>query len=89
MDYSLLKYPRKSHRKIINIPKESKELAELFGIIFGDGGINNSWQLVISLNSNADLEYSYYVRKLLRKLFKIKVAIRKRPNQNTLVVVCS
>jgi len=89
MNYSLLKFPRKSHRKIINIPKKSKELAELFGIIFGDGGINNEWQLVISLDSNVDLEYSYFVRELLEKLFKIEVAVRKRPNQNTLVLVCS
>lgn len=89
MDYSLLKFPRKSHRKIINIPRESKELAELFGIIFGDGGINNDWQLVISLNSNSDFEYSYYICKLLKKLFKIEVITRKRPNQRTLVIVCS
>ncbi|MFA4871813.1 MAG: LAGLIDADG family homing endonuclease [Patescibacteria group bacterium] len=84
----LLKYPNKSHRKTINIPKESKELAELFGIIFGDGGMSD-WQLVISLNSNSDLKYSHYIYKLLKKLFKIEIAIRKRPNQNTLVLVCS
>ncbi|MFH0912257.1 MAG: LAGLIDADG family homing endonuclease [Patescibacteria group bacterium] len=89
MDYSLLKYPKKSHRKIVNIPNESKELAELFGIIFGDGGINNDWQLVITLNSNSDLEYSQYIDRLLRKLFEINVYIRKRPNQNALVLICS
>ena len=89
MDYSLLKYPKKSHRKIVNFPSESKELAELFGIVFGDGGINNDWQLVITLNSNSDLEYSRYVDKLLRKLFKIDAYIRKRPNCNVLVLVCS
>ncbi|MFH1088756.1 MAG: LAGLIDADG family homing endonuclease [Patescibacteria group bacterium] len=89
MDYSLLKYPKKSHRKIINIPNESKELAELFGIIFGDGGINNDWQLVITLNSNSDLKYSQHVDKLLRRLFKIDVHIRKRPSSNALVLVSS
>lgn len=89
MDSSSLKFPKKSHRKIIKIPEESKDLAELLGIIFGDGGINNDWQLVISLDCNSDREYSYYICKLLEKLFKIKVAVRKRPNQNTLVLVCS
>lgn len=89
MDFSMLKFPRKSHRKTISIPKESKELAELFGIIFGDGGINNNWQVVISLNSNLDREYSKYVSCIIKKLFKIKVYARKRPNQNTLVLVCS
>lgn len=89
MNSSLLKFSRKSHRKTIIIPKESEELAELVGIIFGDGGINNNWQIVISLNSNLDLEYSKYISHILKKLFRIKVYARKRPNQNTLVLVCS
>ena len=89
MEVSLLRYPKKSHRKIIKIPSESVDLAELMGIVFGDGGINNDWQLVITLDSNSDLEYSYFVRKLLIRLFQIKVAIRKRPGQNALVLVCS
>ena len=89
MEVNLLKYPKKSHRKIIRIPSESKELAELMGIIAGDGGINNDWQLVISLNSVKDKEYSKYVCQLLEKLFNIEVVIRKRPNQNALVLVCS
>lgn len=89
MNYSSLRFPKKSHRKIINVPGESKELAELFGILFGDGGINNKWQLVISLNSNSDFEYAQYISKLLNSLFKIRVFAKKRPNQNTLVLVCS
>ncbi len=64
-------------------------LAEFMGIVFGDGGINNDWQLVISLNSLTDREYSDYILKLIYDLFHIKAAIRKRPNQNTLVIVCS
>src|ERR1035437_6159691 len=89
MDASLLRYPNKSHRKIIELPSENNDLAELMGIIAGDGGINNNWQLVISLNSEKDLDYSFYITRLLRKLFNIKAVIRKRPNQNTLVIVCS
>ena len=34
----MLKFPKKSHRKHIKIPRKSIRLAELFGIIFGDGG---------------------------------------------------
>lgn len=89
MEVALLKYPKKSHRKIIRIPSESKQLAELIGIIAEDGGINNDWQLVISLNSIKDVAYSRYIYQLLKKLFNIEVAIRKRPNQNALVLVCS
>ena len=89
MSLAHLKYPKKSHRKPIKIPKDSEELAELLGIVFGDGGINNKWQLVISLNSNLDKEYSQYIFSLIKKLFNISAIIRKRPNQNTLVVVAS
>lgn len=89
MATSLLKYPNKSHRKNISIPSENNDLAELMGIIAGDGGINNNWQLVISLNYIKDFHYSIYVASLLEKLFNITTARRKRPNQNTLVIVCS
>lgn len=89
MGVTLLKYPNKSHRKIIQIPIESKELAELMGIIAGDGGINNDWQLVITLNSIKDAEYSKYVYQLLKKLFNIEIATRKRKEKNALVLVCS
>lgn len=85
----MLKYPLKSHRKSIAIPEDSEKLAELFGIIFGDGGINNDWQLVISLNSEKDQEYSVYISNLINELFNIKVVARKRPRQDTLVLVCS
>lgn len=86
---AFLNYPKKSHRKIINIPLECSELSEFLGIEFGDGGIGNPWQVVISLNSEADSQYADYVAKLGQKLFHIEPKIRKRPNQNTLVVVFS
>lgn len=85
----MLRYPNKSHRKTIAIPQESVELAELMGIIFGDGGIGNNWQIVISLNSELDNEYALYVVTSIEKLFHLKVTVRKRPNQNTLVIVVS
>lgn len=84
-----LKFPKKSHRKKIKIPRNSKDLAEFMGIEFGDGGINNGWQVVISLNSIKDKEYANYIVRLTKKLFNIEAKTRKRPNQNTLVVVIS
>jgi hypothetical protein len=89
VDLNSLNYPKKSHRKHIIFPDESVYLAEFFGILFGDGGIGNKWQFVISLNSEADLEYSEYVVKLIKFLFKIDVAVRKRPGQKCLLVVVS
>jgi len=79
----------KSHRKVINIPPESEKLAELLGIIYGDGGINNAWQLVITVNSVLDFQYASYIQGLLEDLFQIEVAVRKRPGMNALVLVCS
>lgn len=89
MDASLLKYPNKSHRKFVLIPSQSTKLAELLGIIFGDGGINNKWQVIIFLNSILDKDYSIYVAQLFKDLFAINCATRKRPNQNTLIIACS
>jgi hypothetical protein len=83
-------YPLKSHRKIVTLPQENtNELAELLGIIYGDGGIGNPWQLVISLNSISDVTYSNYVVGLIETIFSTKPVMRKRPNQNTLVIVLS
>lgn len=84
-----LKYPLKSHRKPICIPAESEHLAELMGIIFGDGGINNNWQLVVTLNSNSDFQYSAYVARLIKDLFLVDVTIRKRLHMNALILVVS
>ncbi|MEK7185874.1 MAG: LAGLIDADG family homing endonuclease [Patescibacteria group bacterium] len=89
MNISLLQFPNKSHRKSVLIPDHNANLAELLGIIFGDGAIGNPWQVVISLNSILDRKYASYVTQLFNGLFGITCAVRKRPNQNTLVVVCS
>lgn len=84
-----LSYPRKSHRKTVSLPERNIKLAELIGIIYGDGSIGNLWQVVISLNSVSDKIYADYVSNLFKDLFRVAAPIRKRPNQNTLVVVCS
>lgn len=81
-----LKYPKKSHRKEVILPKYSAKLAEFFGIMIGDGGINNLWQITISLNSIKDIKYGSYVFNLCNTLFNIFPAIRKRKSSNTLVI---
>ncbi len=83
---STLKYPNKSHRKIVILPDYSPKLAEFFGIMIGDGGINNPWQVTITLNSIKDKEYSNFIKSLCFELFGIYPAIRKRPGKNTLVI---
>ncbi len=60
-------------RKKISIPKKSILLAELFGIILGDGGISKH-QLTITLDKTTDKIYADYVQNLIQKLFSIYVA---------------
>lgn len=81
-----LKYPNRSHRKEIILPKESNYLAEFLGIMMGDGGINNLWQANITLNFIADAKYSKYVTSLCKKLFGVLPAVRKRKTSNALVI---
>lgn len=79
----------KSHRKSIIIPVDSARLAELLGIIFGDGGINNAWQVVITLSAVKDVPYAEFVASLFTNLFGIEVVMRKQLRDNTIRVVCS
>ena len=85
-DIYTLKHPEKSHRKQVTLPKYSENLAEFFGIMMGDGGINNLWQANITLNSIKDALYAKYVAKLCNNLFHIVPAIRKRKTKNALVL---
>jgi hypothetical protein len=81
-----LKYPKKSHRKKVILPKNSVMLAEFLGIMMGDGGINNQWQITITLNAVADAQYARYIFNLCKKLFGIIPTIRRRNNSRTLVI---
>lgn len=83
---SSLKYPKKSHRKEVILPIYSESLAEFFGIMMGDGGINNPWQANITVNSVADALYSKYISALCKKLFGTEPTLRKRKGRNTLVI---
>ena len=55
----------------------SKELAEFFGIMLGDGHISH-FQVIVNLGSKEDM-YVVYVVELIRKIFRVrpKVCIRK------------
>lgn len=62
-------YPNCILRKNFSFPQKSNELAELVGIILGDGGITG-WQLKISLNKETEPEYVEFVTGLIAFLFK-------------------
>ena len=81
-----LVHPEKSHRKKVTLPKHSTVLAEFFGVMLGDGGINNPWQANVTLNAIKDKEYVVYVSKLCYELFGIIPPVRKRKGKQALVV---
>lgn len=60
--------------KSIVKPPKSENLSELCGIILGDGGMSKN-QLTITLHHIDDKDYSKFVIKLIKKLFKINPSI--------------
>lgn len=58
-------------------PKPCIDLAELLGIILGDGGITNN-QIRITLNRKTDKDYAIFVRQLIYKIFGEYPTISKR-----------
>jgi len=59
------------------------KLAELIGIILGDGYIKRNKEIKISLNSKDDLEYLYYIRNIIFELFNYQTPINFRKGENT------
>ncbi len=80
--------------KEIAYPKESKELAELIGIILGDGNIHvfqgksTSHMVRIAGDSNKDRDYLLnHVKPLFETLFKIECKIHKHKSFNALYII--
>lgn len=80
--------------KKIKIPKNSRKLAEFYGIMLGDGHLSKikghkigTYELKITGDSRKDKEYlEKYVKKMIEKLFCIKVKISMQKNTNCLIV---
>lgn len=66
----------------------SIELAELVGILLGDGGIRPS-QFTITLNAVEDKKYSEYVKALIYKLFFYTPSSAVRKNTKALTLTSS
>ncbi len=65
--------------------KPSAQLAELTGIILGDGGISN-YQLRIYLNRKADQVFAQYVSKLLKTVFGEAGSRYEHPEENLIIL---
>lgn len=75
-------------RKTITKPAPSKLLAEFIGIMLGDGGVRNSWQIAVSYNGREDQEYAVWLYRLIQRLFSVTPAylVRKEIGAADLVV---
>lgn len=74
-------------RKKISKPRNSAELAELCGILLGDGGINSNNQAVISLHKEHDRKYAEIIRQSAKSLFAIEPTVYPRRRKNVIEVV--
>lgn len=74
--------------RVFKKPKRSEDMAELLGILFGDGHLSH-YQMSVTTNSETDKEHIFFVKKLIEKLLGAKVTIRKKLNQKALVAVVS
>lgn len=79
----------------VNLPQESIELAELYGIMLGDGSLTKiknykvgTYQLRVVGDSRNDKTYLLeYVKPLIEKLFSLKVATFVSKKKNALYLV--
>ncbi|MCL5407158.1 MAG: hypothetical protein M1429_01535 [Patescibacteria group bacterium] len=74
--------------KVIKRPKKSSKLAEIMGIIIGDGHLSE-WQIVVSTNAMTDRNYAVFVQNCFKELFGISSFWRERNDDNTVSVVVS
>ncbi len=65
-----------------------ERLAELVGILLGDGCISNTYQNRIEITLNKmEIEYAEYIAKLFKKLFGIQAKIKFRKKENALDIL--
>jgi hypothetical protein len=74
--------------KRISFPRKSARLAEMMGILMGDGGMSE-YQITISLHSMEDAAYARYVSRLLEELFSVTPTIRRHAVNRVMTLTIS
>lgn len=74
--------------KIIRKPRKSEKLAELMGILFGDGNLS-LYQACVTTNSVTDKEHAFFTKKLIEKIFHDKPSLKVRADERSVGVVLS
>ena len=75
-------------RKIITYPRNSEQLAELMGILVGDGHLSE-YQVSITTNSKTDIEHALWLKKVTESLFGIVVQVMYRKDELTVTLRAS
>lgn len=74
--------------KPITIPEHSVRLAELMGILMGDGHVG-LYQTIITTNSDTDSQHAFFVKKLIEQLFTVQARLSNRQNKKVCEVTVS
>lgn len=72
----------------VKLPRYSTTLAELLGILAGDGHVDQ-YQTTMTTNSKTDWEHAEHVKGLFERLFGMPVSLRQRSSCNSCVVEIS
>lgn len=75
-------------RNKITVPKPSSELAEMIGILIGDGCLTK-YQVSISTNAVDDKEYGIFIGQLMARLFNLKPTFKTRGDSHCLTITIS
>lgn len=70
------------------VPPHSDDLAELIGIMLGDGGISRT-QISVTLGYTTDRMYVPHIRKLIKRLFKVKTSIYRSEDRDAIRIRAS
>ncbi len=74
--------------KRITRPSRSAGLAELLGILAGDGHVD-LYQVTMVTNAKTDFEHAQHTSSLFKKIFHVDAPIKFKKNKNACVVVVS
>jgi len=74
--------------KKIRKPGQSEELAEMLGILVGDGHLSE-YQASMTTNSVTDIEHAFFVSGLFKKLFNLEAPVQKNSGSKSVDVIAS
>ncbi len=75
-------------KKVFLKPLYSEKLAELVGILLGDGAISN-YQVRVSLDRNVDRQYATFVRNLMHDVLGERPSFMERSEDNIIALTIS